>query len=206
MKSKRRIVLVDDFYGKPHEVRRVALRRKFVVSEGVTGWRTRPYHPKGIRQIIQRKFDIRIADWNREHDDLAFANVVFMCALASGSRAERIGVHADWPLNTMALVVYLTPKAPLDTGTSLWRHRRTGLVSWPTERDAKRLKIPKRALEEILERDSEIRNRWEEIDRIGNVYNRAVLFHSNMLHSATRHFGRTIERGRLYQSFNFILQ
>lgn len=149
MISKYRLVVVDDFYPKPFEVRRVALLRKFTQCDDIMGLRTRPYHPKDIRLLIGRKFDIRITDWNHDLDDLGFSNGVFMSVLASGSLAEEVGIHADWPLNTMVLIVYLTPKAPLDSGTSFWRHRRTGFANWPTERDAKRLKVSKQALEAV---------------------------------------------------------
>jgi len=58
-------------------------------------------------------------------------------------------------------------------------------------------------LNAILERDGCRRDRWIEIDRIGNVYNRAVMFPGGLFHSATRHFGSSQNNGRLYQSFHF---
>ena len=203
MSPRVRLIVVHDFYSRPFDVRRVALRRKLTQCDDITGWRTRPYHPRGIRLLIERKFNATITYWNDDLDDLSFANGVFFSALASGPLAERVGVHADMPVNEMVLLVYLTPNAPLDSGTSFWRHRRTGLTSWPTERDAKRLGTTRRALGERLERDSKVLNRWEEIDRVGNVFNRALLFQGGVLHSATRHFGCTIGQGRLYQMFHF---
>src|SRR5258708_4539159 len=103
----------------------------------------------------------------------------------------------------MMLLVYLTPNAPKDAGTSFWEHRKTGLGNRPTKDDAGRLGIPLKDLKLILENESQIRSRWREIDRVSNFYNRAVMFPSGLFHSASRHFGSNFLNGRLYQSFHF---
>jgi hypothetical protein len=101
------------------------------------------------------------------------------------------------------LLIYLTPNAPYDAGTILWQHRKTGLIASPTRKDAERLGISVEELDEILTKDGKNRSRWKEIDRLGNVYNRAVMFPSGLLHSAAKHFGSNRFNGRLYQSFHF---
>ena len=53
----------------------------------------------------------------------------------------------------------------------------------------------------LLERDSRYRQRWIEIDRVGYRPNRMVAYPSGVLHSATRHHGASLRRGRLYQTF-----
>jgi hypothetical protein len=101
------------------------------------------------------------------------------------------------------LLIYLTPGARYDCGTSLWQHRKTGLVAKPTRRDAERLGASIAELEDLLQRDCRQYRRWTEIDRVGNVYNRAVMFPSGLFHSATAHFGTNRHYGRLYQAFHF---
>jgi hypothetical protein len=103
----------------------------------------------------------------------------------------------------MMLLIYLTPNAPYDAGTSLWQHRESGLIAMPTKRDADRLGRTVAELKDALLNDSERPKRWIEIDRIGNVFNRAVMFPGALLHSATRHFGSNRFNGRLYQAFHF---
>jgi hypothetical protein len=49
------------------------------------------------------------------------------------------------------------------------------------------------------------RGRWEEIDRVGNIYNRLVLFDAHLCHGASAYFGDTITNGRLFQNFFFNL-
>jgi hypothetical protein len=128
---------------------------------------------------------------------------VFFSAFSKGRQAERVGVHYDEPANWMMLLIYLTPNAPIDAGTSTWQHRETQLLTKPTRKDAIRLAMPLGALESKLAEDARTLTRWIEIDRIGNLFNRAVMFPGGIMHSATRHFGRNSAHGRLYQTFHF---
>jgi hypothetical protein len=199
----RTIVVVDDFYPDPDAVRRKAFDLSFSEPENYVGWRTRSYHPRGVRERIERRFRLRVTDWIDDADDLASGNGVFFTAYSRGRRAETVGVHYDTPLDWLMMIVYLTPDAPFESGTSFWQHRKTGLTAAPGRKDAARLGRTVAELERVLERDSKTPGAWREIDRIGNVYNRAVLFPGGRLHSATRHFGNALSNGRLYQTFHF---
>ncbi len=174
--------------------------------EGLVGLRTQAYQPRGVRALIERKFRIQITYWEEDLTATEACNGVFLSTFAKGPRAERVGVHFDDPPSWMMLLVYLTPHAPYGAGTSLWQHRQTGLIAKPTKRDAEHLRIGVKELEALLDDDGWKRKCWTEIDRIGNVYNRAVMFPGGFLHSATRHFGNNRSNGRLYQSFHFPIQ
>jgi hypothetical protein len=200
---KRFIRVVDDFYPKPDKVRRRALGLTYQKPENLTGWRTRAWQPKGIRERIESRFSVRIGFWEDDLDDIEGCNGVFFTSYEKGNRGERVGVHFDDPPEWVMLLIYLTPDAPFDSGTSLWQHRATGLEARPTKEDARRLDMSVEKLEMILEKDARVRSRWIEIDRVGNVFNRAVMFPGGFLHSASRHFGSRFEDGRIYQSFHF---
>jgi hypothetical protein len=200
---KRHLIVVDNFYPDPDAIRQKALGMNFTEPESLTGWRTKAYQPRGVKKRIERLFKVRIKYWEEDPDNIERCNGVFFSAYSTGTRAERVGIHYDTPTSWVMFLIYMTPGAPTDAGTSIWRHRTTGLTAMPTARDAERLKKPLEKLFEILERDLHDKRRWEEIDRIGNVYNRAVMFPGNLLHSATRHFGGNRLNGRLYQSFHF---
>jgi len=200
---KRSIHLIENFYPRPERVRRRALAMSYSEPAELVGWRTEPYQPKGIKQLIEKKFGIRITYWERDPAAIELCNGVFFSAFATGNRAEKVGVHFDEPPHWLMLLVYLTPEAPYDSGTSLWCHRQTGLIARPTMRDAERLGVTLGELKAQLFDDSERPNRWIEVDRIGNVFNRAVMFPGGLLHSATKHFGKNHQNGRLYQSFHF---
>ena len=200
---KRFLMAVDDFYPDPHAVRRRAMEMSYTEPEGLVGWRTRCYQPRGIKERIERRFGVTVEEWDDDLDEIRGCNGVFFTSYAKGDRGERVGIHCDDPLPWVMFLIYLTPNAPYDAGTSLWQHRRTGLVMPPTKRDAERLGSSVEKLAAILERDARIRSRWIEIDRVGNVFNRAVMFPGGFYHSASRHFGSSFRDGRIYQSFHF---
>lgn len=202
---KRFIHVVDCFYPHPETIRQKALDMPYTEPETLVGWRTQAYQPKGIRRLVENRFRISIQYWEDDLTAIEACNGVFFSAFSNGKRAETVGVHFDDPPHWMMLVVYLTPNASYDTGTSLWQHRETGLTAGPTRRDAERLGASLEELKAKLLVDSQKPSRWAEIDRVGNVYNRAVMFPGGLLHSATKHFGSNRYNGRLYQSFHFPL-
>jgi len=195
--------IVDGFYPSPKRAREKALSMKYAEPADLIGWRTDIWHPKGIKRLIETAFKIRIAYWEDESTAVESSNGVFFSAFAHGPRQESVKVHFDEPSDWMSLLVYLTPNAVHDTGTSFWQHRATGLVAKPTHHDATRLGMSRTELETILERDAWKRRSWVEIDRVGNRFNRAVMFSAGRFHSATKHFGKNLSTGRLYQSFHF---
>jgi hypothetical protein len=44
---------------------------------------------------------------------------------------------------------------------------------------------------------------WELVDRIGNLYNRLILYRGDLYHTSLDYFGRDLETGRLFQTFFF---
>jgi hypothetical protein len=200
---KRFLIAVDDFYADPDAVRRRALEMPYSHPERVVGWRTRCYQPRGIKERIERKFAVRIPYWDDDLDAIEGCNGVFFQSYNRGHHAETVGIHYDEPLRWVMFLIYMTPGAPFDAGTSLWQHRKTGLAAKPSKGDAERLRTTVDDLLAVLERDSRTPRRWIEIDRVGNVFNRAVMFPGGFYHSATRHFGSGFRDGRIYQSFHF---
>lgn len=71
----------------------------------------------------------------------------------------------------------------------------------PTYDDAWRLGTTVDELLAVLNRDDHRPHKWEEIERVGNIYNRAFFCLSGMMHSATCHFGSDLQDGRIYQTF-----
>ena len=196
------VQIVDSFYTNPQDVRQRALLMNYSEPQNLTGWRTNVWQPRGIKRLIERSFRVQIDYWENE-SEIEAGNGVFFTAFSNGQHAERVKVHFDEPPDWMSLLVYLTPDAPSNSGTSFWQHRETGLIAKPTKRDAFRLGITREELQSMIERDGFKRKSWIEVDRIGNVYNRAVMFPAGLFHSATHHFGHSLSSGRLYQSFHF---
>lgn len=195
----RFLLVRDEFYSDPHEVRLIAQAMKYELTEGITGYMTtKVYHPRGMRQRLERVLGVKITRWDDDPDQ---GNGIFYQAFSRGTQKETPGVHYDEPEDDITVLIYLTPGLPADCGTSLWQHRATGLINAPMQRDARRLKTTLTALRERLELDSEKRQKWIEIDRAGYRFNRMVAYASGMLHSASRHYGANLGDGRIYQTF-----
>jgi hypothetical protein len=45
--------------------------------------------------------------------------------------------------------------------------------------------------------------KWQLVDKVGNVFNRLILFNSNRFHMSMDYFGDSKENGRLFQVFFF---
>jgi hypothetical protein len=195
-----RFVLVkDNFYDNAALVMEAARTAHYFEPEGVTGFRsTTVYHPPGIKRKLERILGVKITRWDTDPKQ---ENGVFYQGFAKGRRKEVPGVHADWPHNDITVLIYLSEHLPFDCGTSLWMHKATRLTDVPTPQDARRLKMKHADLLELFETDSQKRSKWIEIDRIGHRFNRMVAYPSGALHSATRHFGSSVQNGRLYQTY-----
>jgi hypothetical protein len=78
-------------------------------------------------------------------------------------------------------LIYLSPDAPLDAGLKLWQNReRSRDYDWMTPPE-----------------------NWEQVDALGNVFNRLVLTRGNLPHSGATGWGRGLHDGRLFQTFFF---
>jgi hypothetical protein len=196
---KRFILVKDDFYNHPDKVYQAALNAKYHQPEDVTGLRSvKVYHEPGVKAKLEKILGIKITRWDTDPIE---ENGVFYQGFSKGIKKEVPGVHSDEPYNDITILIYLTPGLPFDCGTSHWMHKQSGLINPPTPQDARRLGIKLSDLRDKLERESKLRNKWIETDRIGYRYNRMVAYPSGALHSATRHFGGTLATGRLYQTF-----
>jgi hypothetical protein len=101
-------------------------------------------------------------------------------------------------LNDWAGVCYLTPDAPLTAGTGIFKHKETGLKNWIYDEHTE--EETKNAPHHVDHIDY---TKWELVDRIGNVYNRLILYRGDLFHVSLDYFGKDIQYGRLFQTFFF---
>ncbi|SIT49039.1 Hypothethical protein [Paraburkholderia ribeironis] len=177
------IIVTDDFYRDPLDVRGFALGQDFSVKGNYPGARTQPFLHEGILAAIQSIVKNPITYWPLNTYNGAFQFSV---------EGDQTWVHADH--TTMwSGVIYLTPNAPSNAGTAFFRHRETGLESYPDEPFLRRR----------CDEDASLWDRWSVIDQIGNQFNRLALFRGTRFHCSQRHFGTCKEDGRLFQTFFF---
>jgi len=182
-----KIVVVDDFLANPDAVRATALGQPFVKMHSA-GLRTqaRFLHLAPYRECFASLLRRGLTNWD-DND----ANGRFQCCFAT----DAIPYHSD--SQSYAGVLFLTPAAPIGAGLSFFRSRASGL--------RRRTDDPEQMFR-TFGGDAEFsRDRWEEIDRIANLYNRLVLFDAHLAHGASAYFGDRVDNARLFQNFFFNL-
>jgi hypothetical protein len=177
---KTNMIVIDDFYNNPDEVRNFALSQEFDVTGNWPGSRTKTFINESTKETIQKILqDVsgNVTDWQ--------ANDGYTGSFQLTTSMDRSWIHAD-SYNTWAGVLYLTPDAPLSGGTGIFRYKKTGsMMEDGTD----------------LSGVTQDMTKWELVDRVGNIYNRLVLYRGNNYHMSLDYFGKDKEDGRLFQLF-----
>jgi len=189
------IVAVDDFYSDPDAVREYALSLDFNYNKKYhKGRRTKERtFFNGTQEFLEDTLKKKITSWdNQPH------NGVFQYCIAE----DQLVYHTD--SQTYAAVVFLTPNAPAEAGTSFFKHKNNGLRKKPSLEDCERLnKTIDELYWEMFKGNFYDKTPWETVDVIGNVYNRMAIWDASLVHAASEYFGDTKESGRLFHMFFF---
>lgn len=191
--APKSLVVVDDFYNEPDAIRDYAIKNiAFDFSTYHTGRRSLDrFILDGTKEKFEEILGRPIYNWNHPE----YANGKFQYCTSY----DRVVYHID--TQNYAAMVYLTPDAPLQTGTASYRSKLTGATRFDNgETGELYQKTFKGVSNELNFYD---KTSWEEIDRVANVYNRLVMFDSKRLHSATEYFGDALENARLFHLFFF---
>jgi hypothetical protein len=172
------------------------LTQPFMVRGNYPGQRTISYATESLKQLIQNyvfPFGGKIKEFHIPKPDNSDASEIYNGAFQYTTARDRSWIHIDG-FNNWAGVLYLTPNAPLSAGTSFYQFH-----------DGTRNKIEMDALGNKLQTDhwSQDLTKWELVDRVGNLFNRLILFNSHRFHMSMDYFGDTKENGRLFQVFFF---
>ena len=192
-KYDKRCWIVDNFYSNPDDVRSFALEQKYFPGEGAVGHRTKKqFFFEGMKESFQEIMGKKIKE-NGEHGwYYPGVNGRFQYCPAGTNTVY----HCDE--QQYAALVYLTPNAPPQCGTTFFRHRETSRrhnrdIDWE---DGEGYKVfPGNT---FLDKTP-----YETVDVIGNVYNRLVIFDGGLIHSASEYFGHDINTCRLHHTFFF---
>lgn len=190
------LIIIDNFYNNPNETRNYILTQDFNVKGNYPGERTISYASENLKKIIQKyvlPFGGKITDFPIPKEDGSDASKIYNGAFQYTTVRDKSWVHID-EYNNWAGVLYLTPDAPSSAGTTFYKFKDG--TTCKRERDL--IKNNK-----VIDRWSQDLTKWEEIDRVGNIYNRLILFNSNRYHMSRDYFGDTKENSRLFQVFFF---
>lgn len=195
------ITIISDFYDKPDEIRKYALGQKYTYCHQIKGIEyvfpgSRTKEIRDLSFSLYEKICKRLVSIFHipEHDIMRWQiNTSFQ--IVEGEYGSGL-IHQDQ--NTVfAGVLYLTPDAPLDSGTSLFRKN-------ATYNDELYQKL-------IKENDEHFKNKepidftyhamFDEVVRVNNVYNTMILFEGDIHHCANKFFGARKNDSRLAQVF-----
>ena len=178
--------VIDNFYADPDSVRDYALSLDFNVSGNYPGLRTSPCTNAGgyvdsMRLSLEGIIGKTITYFPLDNYNTSFQYTTENC---------KTWIHHD--KMSYAGVVYLTPGAPLDSGTAIYKHRQTGIMkhedSCPVDFNEFQL----------------IEGDWDIVAESKNIYNRLVLYDAMYYHrSVVPGFGSNQHDGRLFQTFFF---
>jgi predicted O-methyltransferase YrrM len=192
------LIVIDNFYKNAYETRKYILTQEFSVRGNYPGQRTASYATQHLKDIIQgyvMPFGGKITDFpmpDETKDDKSNANIYNGSFQYTTSR-DRSWVHIDG-FNNWGGVLYMTPNAPLSSGTAFYKFK-----------DGAECQRDKDILENSVDTDtfSQDMTKWQQVDKVGNVFNRLILFNSKRFHMSMDYFGDSKENGRLFQVFFF---
>lgn len=186
--------IIDNFYDDPDSVRNFALKQKYFEGgwgRGFIGRRSaEQFLFPGLKEKFEQIMGEEITAWEEHDMNGRFQNAV------SG---EPLAYHCD--SQKWGGMLYLTPDAPYQCGTTLYAHKKTRARNffqqgwgdaWSPDPD------------EIYSGGVHCDGtHFEKVDVCGNVYNRLFIFDASNIHSASEYFGSNMNNGRLWQMFFF---
>lgn len=187
--KKPTVWVVDNFYDDPHAVRDFALKQEYVeggFGRGFIGSRTeKQFLWPGLKKSFEEIIGQKITKWE-EHD----MNGRFQYCWSG----QPLVYHCD--SQKFGGMLYLSPDAPYQCGTSLFAHKQTRARNYYEDGwDVAWKDIPG---------DPHLDGTpFEPVDVMGNVYNRLIIFDASSIHSASEYFGTVKENCRLWQMFFF---
>ena len=179
----KKLFVVDNFYADPDQVRQFALGVEF--KEDIRWYKgkrsTNFYHPDGIVEAFESIIGQKIVKF-----DSSTPNGCFQITKATDPQVY----HHD--LQKWAAMIYLTPNAPVESGTRLMRSKinQASHMADPNISDA----FSGGFLDST---------KFEVVDSAGNLYNRLVIMDAQSIHSAGPYFGQDNDTGRLTHLFFF---
>jgi hypothetical protein len=195
------VTVISDFYTNPDEVRKYALAQKYTYCHEMKdigyvfpGSRTKEL--RDLSQSLYEKICKKLISVFHipEHDVMRWQiNTSFQ--IVEGEYESGL-IHQDQ--NTVfAGVLYLTPDAPLNSGTSLFKKN----ASYDEELYWKLVKENDERFKRKQPIDFGYHSMFDEVVRVNNVYNTLILFEGDIHHCANQFFGQTKQDSRLAQVF-----
>lgn len=181
--SSKKLFVVDNFYLFPDDIRSFALKQDY--KEDLRFYKglrsTKIFHPPGIKRAFEQIIGEDIRDF-----PLSGINGCFQITTANDPQVY----HHD--LQKWAAMIYLTPGAPVESGTRLHRSKINGTMHMDDANS-----------QQAFTSGFYDGTKFETIADASNLYNRLVIMDAKNFHSAGSYFGQGKEDGRLTHLFFF---
>lgn len=206
----KNIIIYDDFYANPIEVRNLALNNQFEES------------PSGNYPGVNSHFKFYPDDMTDFFCYLSGEKIKpVQSSHYGGFRIQNAGqtgkqyIHVDLPsmTTTWAAVCYLSlPEhytkedgTTFDSGSKFWKHKKTGMEQMPydTEYLASIGLHSPNDLKDFMDTEGIDESKWINTMSVPIKFNRLIMFRSNLWHSQGELFGSDMHNGRLIQTFFF---
>ncbi len=194
--------IVDNFYENPDAIRKFALAQKYTYCKEIKdiqyvfpGCRTKDLfkiNPVLFENIVKKLVSVY---HNAENDYMGWT-VTTSFQIVTAEFGQGV-IHRDH--NTIfAAVLFLTPDAPLTTGTSLFKPNKTfdaDKYEQALQDNDARFKAGEMMM------DTRYHSMFDEVVRVNNVYNTLIIYEGDTYHAANQFFGDNNKNGRLAQVF-----
>lgn len=181
------LMMFDNFYGNPMDVRNYALSLPFDVVGNYPGRRTKPVPEpwnSEAKAMFEKILSKKITWWPEE----------YTTSFQYTTKDDDTWIHYDPTM--WAAVIYLTPDAPLEAGTAIYQNKKSKV--YMLNRNDPNTDYNNEA-QTINNMDD-----WEPIVRISNIFNRMIMYRGEYYHrSMLPGFGDNQYNGRLFQTFFF---
>jgi len=196
------VTVVENFYENPDAIRKFALAQKYKfcheqadITYVYPGSRTQDLH--ALDSSLYEKVCKKLVSifHIHEHDYMRWA---ISTSFQSVTEEYKQGViHTDHS-TVFAGVLYLTPDAPLNSGTSLFKKNATfdqeKYIRALEQNDAQ-FKVGQKIMA------TDYHSMFDEVVRVNNVYNTLIMYEGETFHAANNFFGTTLKNSRLSQVF-----
>jgi hypothetical protein len=201
--------IIDNFYKYPEEIRKLALKNKNNFKDHTSLYLTKSINPflysdisynliDRIENILWIKIDKN--EWDIDIENHSNGYIQYL------TKDGNPTVHHD---KHWTLIIFLSPNPKKNSGTSLYKHKKTGIKKFMKEDEIIK-KYGKNKFDEFIqyyekdlwnEKQKPQFDKWEKIFTCENVYNRALLFDGRQWHCSDGGFGENIDNSRLFQTF-----
>jgi hypothetical protein len=190
------VVVVDNFFKEPDKIRNFALHQKFKRDEisNYPGLRTdclSVIEPSLYNEFLKKFFSI--------YYDFRFEEINWIVEVKfqkTDNHFDSGWIHFDNDgyLNTkVAGVIYLTPNAPLQSGTSIYKAKNNVIIPSINAQAKHSHYYANGNSKELKALKEQEKEQFNETINVSNIYNRLISFEAGEYHAAQNYFGEDNE-------------